>query len=361
MKPSKLTPRVLASELHMSVPFLVRIACHVDGYYKPTRLQRIKGKLRQIDPPTYAFKKLLKRLHRFLQRDFDFHPAAHGGVRRRSCFTAATRHKGRQFIITRDVKDCYPSITADSLRRRLLRLGFRSDAAWLLCRLMTVHDRLPQGAPTSGDALNFFLYDADEEVSSVCTTSAARYTRTADDMVVSVCSMDAVNAHVAMLETQIEEHGLKVSQRKRDKHGLQPSHKQQRVHNIVVNNKRGTGIVPEHVKEAIRRAEDYVIAARCVSADSLEAVALKRSRVHGWMYYCRQARFSPARHLRRLLEQGDRLVCRRLQIEQVTRTRRWWLNIPRENRPKKLALRWRELRAQAVPAQSQEPSLAGAR
>ena len=85
-------------------------------------------------------------------------------------------HLGSKAIAIRDIADCFPSVSTDRLRKKLLALGFRSDTARLLAGLLTCKDRIPQGSPTSNDALNLYEYDLDETLTRACG-STSRYTR----------------------------------------------------------------------------------------------------------------------------------------------------------------------------------------
>jgi hypothetical protein len=343
MKPSDLTPERIAEAMKISLAEVWRIALETENWYRPRRRVQIKGKWRAIDPPSPRLKKLFRRLHRFVQVSLKPDQAVHGGIRGRSCFTAAHVHKGRPIIITRDVQDCYPSVETDVLRRNLLNSGMRSDTAKLLSLLMTNRGTIAHGSPLSGDALNLFLQDGDERIRTQCARSSARYTRSADDMVISVRSGGAVSEHEQLLELEIRVHGLRVSEGKRERQGFQSCRERQRVHNLVVNSRRGIGIPAEQVAKAFDAGEWYVRSARSVSASSLESVAHNRLKARGWMNFCRQAQFGPAVHLGRLLESGDRLVRWRLRRVRVARTRKWWVVSRKRNRPRELAEYWRSI------------------
>ncbi len=334
-KRAEVLPEHLAAALKISLGHLRRIAMDPSPYYRPTRPEIIKGKVREIDPPTRKLKVLLRRLHRFLQKNVPAHSSSHGGVKGKSCFSAAEMHVGKAFIVTRDIQDCYPSITTSALKNRLLALGFRRDTAWYLSQLLTHRNQIPQGSPASGDALNLFLYDGDVRVTEQCAGKGT-ITRSADDWVVSSGDVAFAEEAGRIVEDQIVQHGLTVNKRKRAKSGVQKSNVRQLVHNIVVNSSDGTGINAEFVANAIEAGLKYVRAARGVSPETLQLTAALREKVHGWYYYCRQARFSPAPYIRRLLRAGDRLVSTRLMKAGVTRARRWWTS----DRPRELTRRW---------------------
>jgi hypothetical protein len=358
VKPHELVPSIVAHELGVSESTLWFWARTADRLYKEPRTICVKGKLREIDPPVPLFKKILRRLHRFLQREFRPHRAVHGGAKGRSCFTSANVHKGKKYIVTRDIRDCYPSITTDRLTERLLAYGFPIETAHLLGLLMTRRGRIPQGSPVSSDALNFYLDDSDRRLNEVCSAYGARYSRVYDDTVVSVDTRASIEPISRSLDREISRHGLKVNDHKRKDHGIRSSQHPQHVHNIDVRSRRGTRINRQQTRQAIALAEAFVRGARCVSPDSLEGLASKRAQLTGWINYCSQAHFNPAKHLRMLLRHGDTLIATRLQRAGVFVPDKWWVQSSKRNEPKRLAQRWRNIHPRNTPCGT-SPHIAG--
>lgn len=239
MQRNELTPNMIAEAIGVTLPHLWRIARNVDRHYNPRRTTTIKGKPRPIDPPKHQLKRWLRKLHRYLQRECRPPRAVHGGAKGRSCVTAANVHKGQSFIITRDIENCYPSVTTAGLQAALVAIGFRRDSSILLSLLMTNHGILPHGSPVSGDALNLFLLKQDRWLERKCRRSGIRYSRTCDDFVASGASRQDAHEAGTLLEGAILSTGLCVNAKKKKKQGLQPCHSQQRVHNLIVNSKRG--------------------------------------------------------------------------------------------------------------------------
>jgi len=343
MKPSDLSVETVAKAVGVQPETLWAISREPKRHYrKPRYEQTAGGKVRLIEEPKPHLKHLLRRLHRFLQRSLKWHPNAHGGICRRSCFSSAGQHTGRKFVVQRDVKNCYPSISTEGLRKRLRSLGFRSDVAHLLAGLMTVDGHIPQGSPVSSDALNLYLWNADHAVYSTAGSIGASSSRVYDDFVTSCDSHRHARRLAAFLDRQIVTHALSANERKKRDHGFNPPHRRQRVHNLEVKRKAGVGIPAEQARLALEWAESYVRTARCVSPDTLEIAARKRQKSIGHHGYCRQARFGPARHVRRLIEQGDRLVRRRLLRADVTRKRKWWVISRTRDEPRRLETLWRK-------------------
>ncbi len=318
------------------------MARYPERLYFPTELRKDEhGKTREIDVPKPRPRSLFRRFHRFWQRSFRAHGNAHGGVRGRSCFTSARQHLGRKYVETRDVSDCYPSISTEDVQRHLRDKGFRCDVAWVLSRLLTVHGRIPTGSPLSSDALNVVMERADNIVGSFCGRHGMSASRVYDDFVVSHNRTEEAGRPGQIVEGCFEDMGLKTNPRKRKNSGFQPNSRLQFVHGLIVNSKRGTRIAPKQRSKAVSAAESYVRSARSVSPDSLEMVAEKRRTAFGWMCHCRQAELGPAKHLRRLIDAGDRHVARALSAAGLaTHKRRWWVFSKRMH-PSRVADEWR--------------------
>jgi hypothetical protein len=338
VKPGDLNPVHLAVAMRLDVYELWDFARNSSALFKEPRTISDGKKRRDIDPPTKRGKIILRLLHRFLQRHFPPHPAVHGGAKGHSCFSAARAHKGRRFVINRDISNCYPSILTDNLFDKLRIYGFRADVASILSRLLTVRGRVPQGSPTSADALNFFLFDADRGIDSACGAWSGRYTRTYDDMVISTNDPRSVARLSELLERHIVEHGLEVNEKKRAKSGPLRFNQRQLVHNIQTNSRRGVRIVEEQRNKAIACAEGFVQGARALTAESIVGLAARRASLHGWLNHCRQADLGPATHLKRLLDAGDRIIKRRLREQGLSANKgRWWLKTSLRNEPARLS------------------------
>jgi hypothetical protein len=338
---SNLTPDDIATAMDLPVPRLFKMCRNIGAYYKDTRETETRpGKIRIIDEPRPWLKMRLRHLHRWIQGSQLFHHAAHGGIRKRSCFTAARRHLGRKAVATRDITDCYPSVTTEQFRQKLLDMGFRSDTARLLSCLLTCRDRIPQGSPTSNDALNIYLYALDVSMTEQCGTTSV-YTRNADDHVVSGDNVQHVREISSILEQEIESLDLVVNAEKRDKNGLVLSPDVQLVHSIAVNHPTRTRVSREHGTKFHSDALEYLRSSRAVTAETLPEVARLRSRLAGDINYSKQASISPRKKLMTILKQGDSIVGRALMSANVTRSKKWWVRNRHRDRPAELAALWK--------------------
>lgn len=348
MHPRNLRAEDIAKAMRITEAELWYTVRHTERMYMPTRpTVTPKGKVRMIDEPWPIWKRRLKGLHKFFQREFRPPRYVHGGIKGRSCFTSAHSHKGRKYVLTRDIQDCYPSILTDQLRRQLRKVGFGEHAARLLGDLLTVHGYVPQGSPVSGDAQNLFFWHFDRILVSACRKQGAEYGRMCDDILSSCKSLRAAKCIGNLIDREVGRIGLSVGEGKLRNHGIQPNHQLQMVHNLVVNRPDGVGINRKLNRGAIDEAESLVRGARSVSAASLIAIAKKRRRVVGLRCHCQQANFGPSKHLRRLVKQADRHVFRALRKARLIAYRNRWWTITEASR---LAGAWqRQREGQATP------------
>ena len=108
-----------------------------------------------------------------------------GHGRRRGVVWTLKRHQGHSHLFHADIKDFFPSVSPDRVRRALLGLKVRPDAAELVTDLVTFRNILPQGAPTSvavGDAV---LYPVDQRIRGIANRHELAYTRYVDDITLS--------------------------------------------------------------------------------------------------------------------------------------------------------------------------------
>jgi Reverse transcriptase (RNA-dependent DNA polymerase) len=345
----ELTAAKIAEVMGVKQPELVYLAVHSEDSFLPTEPRKNeKGKIREIDPPKQTHKRLFRRLHRFWQHEFPPPAMAHGGVRGRSHYTSARLHLGRKFVVSRDISNCYNSIKTEPLCDVLRKSGFTPEVAWLLSRLFTVHGRVPQGSPLSGDALNEYLRFSDHVIASTAGRLGVGRSRLSDDIVLSFDDANHIGLAGDLIEQQIRSVGLEVNANKRASKGTQPAHLPQDLHGLIVNSKRGTRVNPEYWKEAVSRANRYRELAKQVDETSLASLAAHRSIAVGHMQNCRQAESSPAKELRRQIDAGDRHVRRKLvRIGLAQYRNNWWVSRLRCT-PGYVALQWRSRTVKGV-------------
>lgn len=169
------------------------------------------GSARLLEAP----KDRLRRAQRALLRDVldpvAPHPAAHGFVRGGSVLRCAQVHAGQPVLMRFDLRAFFPSLHRRRVAGLFRALGYPSAVAWHLACLCTtptppdvlatlptvdasarrwaracyLEPHLPQGAPTSPALANLCAYGLDARLSGLAKSFGARYTRYADDLVLS--------------------------------------------------------------------------------------------------------------------------------------------------------------------------------
>lgn len=154
---------------------------NIDITYTHHRISKGNGKYREIYAPNPELKnqqnKLLKELYKIQP-----HPANHGFVPGRSIVSNAAHHVGRDYVLSMDIKNFFPSITKKKLTK-ILTTFFPDQLKNL--PLFFYKNHIPQGAPTSPWLANFALWDFDHKMANFCENFSGTYTRYADDLTVS--------------------------------------------------------------------------------------------------------------------------------------------------------------------------------
>lgn len=139
------------------------------------------------------------------------HEAAYGYVRHRGTRDNAEVHCGAQLLLRADIRNFFPSISTDRLKKRFLELKMHPAAADALARFVTIDDRLPLGLNASPMLANLVCVDLDIKIQKLAQAYGCKYTRYADDITISGKRKLPSRAE---LEKIIEEEGFQLSAQK---------------------------------------------------------------------------------------------------------------------------------------------------
>ena len=191
-----LQPEDIAARAGVSLYDLRALAADVVPHYRPAyskvkrdgfgRVKRKNGKpeKRWIHPPGDELKAAQQALLGLVREHVPVLPCVYD-VPRRGAVRGAKEHRGRSFHLATDLREFFPSIGSKRLRQALFALGATPEVARLITDLGTLHGRLPQGAPTSGDLASLAFRPADLDLLAFCHDRRLVYTRYADDLTVS--------------------------------------------------------------------------------------------------------------------------------------------------------------------------------
>ena len=84
-----------------------------------------------------------------------------------------------------DLKDFFPSISFYRIKSSLKNLGLDQDTALSIANLSTLHNVLPQGAPTSPILSNIICKKLDYKFRNLAFKNNCVYTRYSDDITFS--------------------------------------------------------------------------------------------------------------------------------------------------------------------------------
>ena len=343
MTRSDMTCDMIARILGVKFEAVYGFAARTELLYWPTRREKdAKGKIREIDAPKKKVMKMFKVLHRYWCENFPAHPIAYGGVPRKSAFKSARRHVGKAGRVCIDISDCFNSIDTASLKSALQRNGFRSDVAWVMAQLFTVHGRVPQGSPLSTDAVNEYLRDVDAEIATNSGRMGLVATRLTDDITVSTQALDQLQESEVIIRTALSKTELQINEGKFQNNGVQTRYTPSKTHNFNTSSPRGVRLCRKHRDEGLAIANTYRTLAKEASWETVEYLAFKRQQVNGWMHFSRLADYSPAKEIRRNLEAGDRHVRNKLkEVNLDSYHKKWWQNNSKRNIASHVAALWK--------------------
>jgi hypothetical protein len=158
----------------------------------PKRSARRQGAHRVVhevlrDDVKDAYQAFLRRFYDFArEKDPRFpSPHAHGYLPDRSILTNAAEHIGATRILRADIRNFFPSITRGWVERILRDLGLSDGGARELSAFLTIGGALPLGLPSSPLVANLSCIGLDLKLAALAGRYGGKYTRYADDIVIS--------------------------------------------------------------------------------------------------------------------------------------------------------------------------------
>lgn len=244
------------SELtRLSTRLLYCLSTKTDKYYKTQMIPKKNGKFREISIPSYTLHIvqrwiLVEILNKLVPSDraMAFRKGKGFGHKQNAFYHADTLYG-----LALDLKDFFPSITANKIYTIFSSLGYNNFAATILTNLCTLGGKLPQGSACSPSISNIVCINLDKRLIGLCEKRGIRYSRYADDMYFSCDDKLLLLKNFPIIEKIIEDEGFILNERKTHFHT--PSNKKQ-ITGITVS---GTSIedfielkAPRKLKQKIR-------------------------------------------------------------------------------------------------------------
>lgn len=224
-------------------------------HYRPVLLpKRGTAGWRLLEVPEPHLRAVQRRLLGQLLNGLPPHAAAFGFAPGRSVVQHAAAHAGQGRVLRLDLSDFFSTVRASRVHALFRTLGYSTavcraltamcttatSEAWLRAeprlgwaqarRLRDAH--LPQGAPTSPALANLCAYALDARLAGLAEAFGARYSRYADDLVISGPASLPVRMLSAWVAAVAEDEGFAVNPRKTRSQGVA---QRQSVCGIVVN------------------------------------------------------------------------------------------------------------------------------
>jgi hypothetical protein len=296
-----------------------------EQHYRYNLLAKRSGGWRLLEVPQPYLMPLQRRLLDDLLDRIPPHEAACGYTRERSVVDHARAHAGQAVVLKFDLRDFFTSVRASRVHALFETLGYAETVARELTALCTtatpepvlrrMHEEggltwtqlqrlrdphLPQGAPTSAALANLCAFRLDLRLDGLAHVLGARYTRYADDIVLSGGKqlsevMPRIEAWVGRIAL---EEGFTLNYRKTR---CLTAGRRQSVCSIVVNQ------FPNLTRPEFDRLK--AILHQCVTkgpaSQNREAKPYWREYLHGRVAWAAQLNPAKAQRLKRLLDQVD--------------------------------------------------------
>lgn len=175
----------LAMLLGRSKQFVAAVIHDAKDFYHHFEIPKKRGGYRSIDSPYPSLLECQQWLNQHILNKVMIDEAAHGFVKGRSIVTNAREHLGCKELLKIDIKDFFPSIKQDRIRKLFQNIGYAPNVSKYLSSFCTLNGVLPQGAATSPTLSNIIFCVVDEELREITAARGLVYTRYADDIAIS--------------------------------------------------------------------------------------------------------------------------------------------------------------------------------
>lgn len=205
--------RILSHLFGISLSLLLSMSSNPELCYRRYRIRKASHGYRRIEAPRRFLKIVQRWIYDYILSTVAIPPSAHAFVPGKDIFSNVQPHLRSKNIMVIDIKDFFPSIKENQVKRVFKELGFPVKVTITLTDLCTLDRRLPQGAPTSPALANIIFSPVDNQLTNLAKEWQCEYTRYADDLIFSG-SMRFANTHRLHATKIIEAAGFRINTRK---------------------------------------------------------------------------------------------------------------------------------------------------
>lgn len=206
----------LANLTGLSESLLYCLSKKSERYYRSFSVSKKNGGKREIFAPSYTMQ-IVQRwiLLNILNK---IQPSKQSMAFRRGkeygCKANALFHIETHYGVSMDLKNFFPSISANRVYTVFSNIGYDSMAATLLTNLCILDGHLPQGGPCSPALSNLVCVQLDARLNGLCEKRRIRFSRYADDMYFSCDNQDVLKKAIPIIREIIADEGFTINDKK---------------------------------------------------------------------------------------------------------------------------------------------------
>jgi len=203
-----------ANEARLSSGKVRYLSATAESHYKVYPIPKVSGKDRLISQPSREIKAVQAWILRNILDKLSSSLCSKGFERGMSILDNARPHIGSNYILTIDLENFFPNVTASKVYGVFSSIGYNKELSILLTNLCTYKGGLPQGAPTSPKLANLVCAKLDARIQGYAGPRGIVYTRYADDMTFSAHTAPKIRKVKHFIGTIITDEGFKINHKK---------------------------------------------------------------------------------------------------------------------------------------------------
>lgn len=215
-----------------------------DNFYTEIGIPKKSGGIRILHRPSLDLKYIQRWILDNILNNMHISQYAMGFCDHRSILSNARLHVGQECVLNMDLKDFFPSIGFKKVFRIFVYHGYTKEMSYILAKLCTYKESLPQGSPASPYLSNLVCLKLDARLSSLAQKYNANYSRYADDITFS--GNRGIKKIVQISKIILEEEGFQFNAKKTR---IAYNYQRQEVTGLIVNGENVR--VSKHYKRSL--------------------------------------------------------------------------------------------------------------
>lgn len=183
--PILLDLRDFSEHIRVQPKELASILNATERFYRSFEIPKRSGGQREILAPFPSLSMIQQWIATHILSHIEIHASAVAYKKNTSIKNHVEPHLNNPTLLKLDIRNFFPSISTARVSKEFLELGYTSKISYALARFSTLHDSVPQGAPSSPLISNIVLRKVDAEIEQLSNVTGITYTRYADDFAFS--------------------------------------------------------------------------------------------------------------------------------------------------------------------------------